>query len=62
MICTTSFKINFHFIQGVIMLIYTAIAVTLLVPQTVKTTRVTYKMEPVPRVNMDGLDYIVIQV
>lgn len=44
------------------MLDSTAVTVTLLVPLTVKTARVTYKVERVSRANLDGLIYNVIQV
>lgn len=35
---------------------------TLLVPQTVRRTRVTHRMERVLTVNRGGLEYIVVQV
>lgn len=44
------------------MLVSTAVTVTLLVPPTAKTTRVTYKMENAFHVNLDGLGCIVKQV
>lgn len=40
----------------------TVVAVAFLVPLTVKTTRVKYRVERVSCVNLDGLEYIVIQV
>lgn len=51
-----------HFIQDVKMLVSTALTVTLHVPQTVKTVRVTYKVEHVSHVNLDGVEWTVIQV
>lgn len=51
-----------NLIQDVELLVFTAVTVTLLVPQTVKITRVTYRMERVSRVNLDGMEYIVVQV
>lgn len=51
-----------YLLKDAIMLVCTAVTVTLLVLQIVKTTRVTYKVEGVPCVNLDGLGYIVIQV
>lgn len=51
-----------HFIQDVKMLVSTAVTVTLPVPRTVKTTRVTYKVELASHVNMDGVEKTVIQV
>lgn len=47
--------------KDVIMLDSTAVTVTLLVPLTVKTARVTYKVERVSRANLDVLIYNVIQ-
>lgn len=44
------------------MSVSTVITVTLLVPLTVKTAHVTYRMERVLRVNLGGLIYIVIKV
>lgn len=41
---------------------YMAVIVIYRVPTTVKTTRVTHKMEHVIHVNLDGLDYTVKQV
>lgn len=40
----------------------TAVTVTLLAPTTVKITRATYTVERVYRVDLDGPEYIVIQV
>lgn len=44
------------------MSVSTAVTVTLLVPPTVKTVRVTFRMERVSCVNLDGLEHIVTQV
>lgn len=44
------------------LLVSTAVTVIFLVPPTVKTTRVTYRVERVSRVKLDGLEHIVIQV
>lgn len=44
------------------MLVSTALTVTHFVPQTVKASRVTYKMERVSCVTLGGLGHIVIQV
>lgn len=41
---------------------YMAVIVIYRVPQTVKTTRVTYTMEHALHVDLDGLGYIVQQV
>lgn len=43
-------------VQVVIMPVSTVVTVTLLVPPTVKTTRVTYRVERAPYVNLDGLE------
>lgn len=51
-----------HFIQGVIMLVSTVVTATRHVLQTVKTARVTYGMERVLTVTLDGLECIVTQV
>lgn len=50
------------FIQVVIMPVSTVVNVTSLVPLIVKTARVTYRVERVTCVNLDGLIYIVIKV
>lgn len=44
------------------MLVATVASVTTLAPLIVTTTRVTYKMERVFRVNLGGVEYIAIQV
>lgn len=44
------------------MSVSTAVTVTRLVPPTVKTTRVIYRVEYVSAVNLDGLICIVTQV
>lgn len=44
------------------MLVSTAVTVTLRVPQTVKKAHVTYRVENVLTVNLDGLEYIVPRV
>lgn len=44
------------------MLVSTALTATLHVPQTVKTTRVKYKVEHASHVNLDGVEWTVIQV
>lgn len=44
------------------MLVFTVVTVTSPVPPTVKTTRVTYRVEHVLAVNLDGLECIVTQV
>lgn len=49
-------------IKGVANLEYTVVTVTWPVPQTVETTRATYKMETVIHVNPDGLEYRVKKV
>lgn len=49
------------FIQDVMMLVSTAVTVTLYVPQTVKS-RVTYRVERVLTVNLDGMEHIATQV
>lgn len=49
-------------IQDVIMLVSTVKTATCHALQTVKTTRVTYRVERVSRVKLDGLECIVIQV
>lgn len=54
--------IYLDFVQDVTMLVSTAVTVTFLVQQTVKIVRVTYKVERVSLVNLDGLIYIVIEV
>lgn len=46
----------FFFVQDAIMLVSTAVTATHLVPKTVKTTRVTYRMEPVSDVHLDGVE------
>lgn len=43
------------------MLVFTAVTVTLRVPPTAKTTRVTYRVERVSRVKLGGLEHIAIQ-
>lgn len=50
------------YIQVVITLVSTEVNVTSLVLPIVKTARVTYKVERVLCVNLDGLIYIVIKV
>lgn len=40
------------------MLVCTVVTVTLRVQQTVRTVHVTYKVESVSTVNLDGLEYI----
>lgn len=52
----------FYFIQGVIMLVCTVLTATHHAPSIVKTPRVTYKVDRVLAVNLDGLECIVIQV
>lgn len=47
--------------KDVVLLVFTVVTVTLLVPLTVKTVRVTYRMERVSRVNLDGMEYFVVQ-
>lgn len=44
------------------MLVSTVASVTFLAPLIVTTTRVTYKMESVFRVNQGGVEYIAIKV
>lgn len=52
----------FHFMQDVIMLVPTVLTATRHAPPIVKTTRVTYRMDRVLNVNVDGLECIVTQV
>lgn len=56
------FSNYFHYIQDVIMLVSTVVTATRHAPPIVKTTRVTYRMEHVLTVNLDGLKCIVTQV
>lgn len=56
------YVIYLHFIQGVKILVSTAVTVTLPVPRTVETARVIYKVERASRVNQDGVERTVIQV
>lgn len=44
------------------MLVFTIVTLTPTAPSTVKTSRVTYRMEHVSHVNLNELEFIVIQV
>lgn len=60
--CMNMTVLYFDLIQVVITPVSTEVNVTFPVPLIVKPARVTYKVERVSCVNLDGLIYIVIKV